>query len=1321
MLRGLAESRRGQRRAGEALRALTDTNPAPVPAGRSRYVIGNLAPASQALPDRLASRQPSWLLAAQHEVVPFGGRESTLAALASWRDDDWNGPLVKLVHGPGGVGKTRLARQFGGQTTNVPGWRVGVAGHVSASRRPRRTAKSDKGDVRPGPDQTWRDFEQGVADRGFVLVVDYADRWPVNDLVNLIAECQHRGRGRILFLARAAGPWWDALRLALGDLGVDSDALLLGSDSRDRVAAFTEARDSFATFLGVADAELIEPPANLSSEPFGLVLTQHMAALAAVDARRRTATSPQDLVGLTTYLLGREREYWQKLGTADDGRLTTSRHLLSRAVYVATLAGPLEHTAGCSVLSQIGIATGQAAIEQVLADHAVCYPAAEPRTVLEPMYPDRLGEDFVALSSPGHDIAFPTDAWVTPTMLRALLSGSGARPATWTGPVLTTMIEVAARWPHFATGYVSPVLTSQPECVLTTDAAALVRLAEIGEISLDIFCLIEETTPTEESSLDVGLAAIARRILDNLNTIESDRQIELLPKLAKRFLNSRQHNAALSCMTELVRLLRPRAESDAARRPELAQALANLGATSYSCAQAAAAHVAARESLGLWEDLAKGDPGKYDSQIAHALDILGAAYAETGQPLVAVPHARRSVAIYRRLFENDSDSATKNLALALSHLSNGLSALDMSEEALAAIEEAVSSLEPEAGQSASELHQGELANLLMSLDVALRRLGRIDEALIVATRTVGIYRSLAESHGAKYEFELAISLSNLGSRYRVLGSLGNAKTVGDEAVAILEQMAPSYQKIRRLDLAKALNNLSATCSDLGYPEKALAIVERAIRIYRELGNEGSAGHFSDFAIALAGASRILAILGRHDESITAYFEVVDIHHRLAVDGPAIHKHAEAKALHWLSVLLNRNQHLEQAIAVGTAAIATYRQLDDSSPDSMDGLAGSLGNVSVWQWQLGRHDEAIALANQEVLLRRRRAGRASFAWLGDTASVQRRLGMWLSQRGDAAASVPLTDRAIAVYRLLERVEPGNRRWELANAISDQCIQLYLIGEYAKSYELSSECATLLREIPEDQLSEHAMLTIRMLVGQGNALAGLEKYGDSLNAAERAIAMATALPAVGARSELLAMSLTAAGMALTGLGDLDEALERDRRSMALRRTLADADPACMNDWLVVGWDNLGSTLSRLHRWDEAASCAAESVAAVRQMDRLDVETYESTLGRSLRNQAVWLSMANRWPEAMAPSAEAVEVYDFLASNKPNYYLSVFCQVLRIFVSVRINCGAEIELAFTASNTAIRILSWLTDTVSIEYQRDLAAMLAMRAELRRVHLRG
>ena len=137
-----------------------------------------------------ARLQPSRLLAAESRIVPFSGRSDELARLASWRDDPAPGVSVMLVHGPGGQGKSRLAAQFAVDSAKL-GWTAWSGLHVSDPTTQLVVAPGDTG-------------------ASLLVVVEYAERWPTDDLQlllqnSLLRRPQHC---RVLLVSRPAESWW---------------------------------------------------------------------------------------------------------------------------------------------------------------------------------------------------------------------------------------------------------------------------------------------------------------------------------------------------------------------------------------------------------------------------------------------------------------------------------------------------------------------------------------------------------------------------------------------------------------------------------------------------------------------------------------------------------------------------------------------------------------------------------------------------------------------------------------------------------------------------------------------------------------------------------------------------------------------------------------------------------------------------------------------------------------------------------------------------------------------------------------------------------
>jgi DNA polymerase III delta prime subunit len=382
---------------------------------------------------------PSWMLRPEFEVVPFSGRDVELHLLKKWRDEAEAEVAVMLLIGPGGQGKTRFAAHLA-RDWACEGWlTLRAFGHEDFS----------------GPEEADIPWKSQVA--GILVVADYAERWATTDLLTLLRDTALPAGvpARILLLARSTGYWWEALASQLAREQIYAGSLLLpalGEAAEDRLELYTLARNGYLKELGIDCDDSIAPaPPGLETDyRYSLVLTVHMAALAAVLAYvRRDRSAPHNPAELSAFLLHRERESWHLLH--EGRRLTTHPEVMAQTVYTATLAGPLRHADGLAALKCARVEHTEEH-GQLIRDHARCYPPRKANTVLEPLYPDRLGEDFIALTLPGHaDPTYPGEPWATDALARILNGGSpGAKKPPWAEPAKTVITEAAARWPHVA-------------------------------------------------------------------------------------------------------------------------------------------------------------------------------------------------------------------------------------------------------------------------------------------------------------------------------------------------------------------------------------------------------------------------------------------------------------------------------------------------------------------------------------------------------------------------------------------------------------------------------------------------------------------------------------------------------------------------------------------------------------------------------------------------------------------------------------------------------------------------------------------------------
>ncbi|MEV4328481.1 tetratricopeptide repeat protein, partial [Microbispora rosea] len=786
-----------------------------------------------------ARAQPSELLRASHALVAFTGRHDLLAELADWRDAGTGQDVaVRLIHGPGGQGKTRLAGHVA-HLWRQQGWVVLAAHH----RRDRSTAA---------------DFEVPAFDEaaGVLVVVDYAERWDTADLLTLLRDAHVSGRVpvRVLLLARPAGTWWDSLKGRMQrDLSLVPSRRELAPLEREsgitRAGLFAAARDRFAELLRVPGAGAVAaPPALERHDAYQLVLTVHMAALAAVLAAERGQAVPVDPARVSEFLLARERDHWEAMASLRRDRpLATSPEAMGQIVYTATLTGRLGYDDGKAALARAEVESTQA-IGQLLKDHALCYPPAAASgpgpaspeggsaahasaTVLEPLYPDRLGEDFLALSTPGHSYDFPVDLWArtAPARLLAPPAGADGGPGengvpVWARHAVTTLIEAAHRWPHLAQRQLYPLLADAPHLAVHAGGAALARLAGLDDIDMRLLAAIEAMLPGHPHiDLDIGAAAVASRLAEHRLAAATDPAAcaYIHDALAARLSHAGLHARAL---TEGYRAVR------------------------------------------LWRQLAALNPDAHLPDLALSLHNHALRLAEVGRRAEAVPFSEEALRLYGELAALKRDAYLPGLAVSLRHHAALLAGVGRRAEAVPVSAEAVR-LGRELAELDRDAHLPDLAMSLNNHATWLAGVGRRAEAVPFSGEALRLNRELAELNRDACLPGLAASLNNHAALLAEVGRRAEAVPFSGEALRLNRELAELNRDACLPGLAGSLNNHAMRLAEVGRRAEAVPFSEEALRLYGELAALNRDAHLPDLAASLNNHAALLAEVGRRAEAV----------------------------------------------------------------------------------------------------------------------------------------------------------------------------------------------------------------------------------------------------------------------------------------------------------------------------------------------------------------------------------------------------------------------------------------------------------------------
>ncbi|MET8387571.1 tetratricopeptide repeat protein [Streptosporangium canum] len=720
-------------------------------------------------PARVWPRSPAMLLRADAEVVGFYGREQELAALSAWAeaDDDRSGEVrVRLYTGPGGQGKTRLARAFARDLAGS--WAIAAL----ADRR-------DGGGQ--GERAAFARLASG-AER-LLVIVDYAETRAGQVLDLLRALAGRAAPTRVLLLARSAGDWWQALGDDLGALAYLADpchviALPVLHDSLTaRRQAFTHAVTQLRAALkrlpgpGPLDLPAVpEPgrrhdqagahpgtdagdgPPDLRAGRYRTALDTQMAALVAVLGGPAAGGAPE------REILRHERRYWKSTAVrrAPNNRVDLHDDVLTRAVTVAALCGASTRTEASRLLPAVpGIAAGDEDLHTRVAVwlHEL-YPAAGG-AYWGSLHPDLLAEHLVAeviREDPGflaRVLAEPS-ATQARQALRVL-----ARAALHQPDVAAPLTALIGGRPDLARHAVAVAPQSEnPGPLLSALAEAVERMPRRTE-SLRPLWGLAEALPARSRLLDDLRYRVYRAIVTVHWDTGALRTAADQEAFAAAIANLARHMAVLGRPHDALQGLRLAAnyyESFAEQDPglflpTLTSVLAELAEQLAKVGERHNATVAIHRALDLGERLAAEEPGTHRLLLASTLSTFACMFPQsrTDEALAAM---RRSVALHEQA-AGEEDGTRPALAASLCNLVAICAAAGLTGEALTHARRAVDIYEPLA-EADPDAHQAGLAGALRHLAVLLAHHGKPDQALDVAERMAPLWKELIAGSYARF-------------------------------------------------------------------------------------------------------------------------------------------------------------------------------------------------------------------------------------------------------------------------------------------------------------------------------------------------------------------------------------------------------------------------------------------------------------------------------------------------------------------------------------------------------------------------------------------
>jgi len=181
----------------------------------------------------------------------------------------------------------------------------------------------------------------------------------------------------------------------------------------------------------------------------------------------------------------------------------------------------------------------------------------------------------------------------------------------------------------------------------------------------------------------------------------------------------------------------------------------------------------------------------------------------------------------------------------------------------------------------------------------------------------------------------------------------------------------------------------------------------------------------------------------------------------------------------------------------------------------------------------------------------------------------------------------------------------------------------------------------------------------------------------------------------------------GLALSNLGQREEAIKPSQEAAEIYRQLAEADPQVFLPNLAASLNNLGMMLSNQGRREKAIKPSQEAAEIYRQLAEAEPQVFLPDLAASLNNLGVRLSELGRREEAIIPSQEAAEIYRRLAEANPQAFLPNLAASLNNIGNRFYNLGRRKE-AILPSQEAAEIYRRLAEANPQAFLPNLAASL-------------
>ncbi len=322
---------------------------------------------------------------------------------------------------------------------------------------------------------------------------------------------------------------------------------------------------------------------------------------------------------------------------------------------------------------------------------------------------------------------------------------------------------------------------------------------------------------------------------------------------------------------------------------------------------------------------------------------------------------------------------------------------------------------------------------------------------------------------------------------------------------------------------------------------------------------------------------------------------------------------------------------------------------------LETLGGTLHNLSIAFFQLGKLQQALLCAKQALDIRKRLAHDKPERFEPDWATSLGNYAIRLSDVGDTRQALAYAKQALDIYERLANDKPERFEPDWATSLSNYASHLSEVGDTTQALAYAKQALDIRQRLANDKPERFEPDWAMSLNNYASHLSDVGESTQALAHDKQALDIYERL--ANDKPERFepawATSLSNYAIHLSDVGNTALAHEYSKQALDIHQLLAKDKPERFEpDW-ATSLSNYANRLSEVGDATQALTHAKQALDIHQHLAKDKPERFEPDWATSLSNYAIRLSEVGDTPQALAYAKQALNIRQRLANDKPERF--------------------------------------------------------------------